>query len=188
MVINGLNNGWRIAVHGAQAMLPRQTPTKKENMKTKSSLVIGTCIATLVLCAPASAPAKTKAAASPAPTASPAESAAAMAKKPRPIPYHGKVASVDAGAKTFSLAGKESTRMIKITDQSTITKQGVAAAMADIVADEEVRGSYWKKEDGSLEARTVKLGPLTAEEMAKRDAHKKKKAAAAAEPSPSPAQ
>jgi hypothetical protein len=187
MVINGLNTGWRNAVHVAQAMLPGQTPTKKENMKTKSSLVIGACIATLALCAPASAPAKTKSAASPAPTASPAASAASMAKKARSNPYHGKVASVDASAKTFSIAGKESTRVIKITDQSTITKQGVAATMKDIVADEEVRGSYWKKEDGSLEARTVKLGPLTAEEMAKRDAHKKKKADAAAEPSPSPA-
>jgi hypothetical protein len=57
--------------------------------------------------------------------------------------------------------------------------------MTDLAADEEVRGSYWKKEDGSLEARTVKLGPLTAEEMARHEAHMKKKSeAATAEPSP----
>ena len=159
-------------------------------MKTKSSLVLGTCIATLVLCAPIAAPAKTKATASPAPAASAAASTAPMektGKMNRPIPFHGKVASVDASAKTFSIAGKESTRVIKITDQTKITKQGVEATMKDVVADEEVRGSYWKKEDGSLEAHTVKLGPLTADEMAKREAHMKKKAdAAAAAPSASP--
>ena len=95
---------------------------------------------------------------------------------------------LNAKAKTFSIAGKEKTRVIKITDQTKITKQGAEATMKDVVADEEVRGSYWKKEDGSLEARSVKLGPLTAEEMAKREAHMKKKseAAPAASPSASP--
>ncbi|MGH8095297.1 MAG: hypothetical protein ACREIF_17830 [Chthoniobacterales bacterium] len=154
-------------------------------MKTKSSLIIGLCIATLVLCAPAAAPAKSKKMTSPSPSAS-ASPAAATTKKPRSIPYHGKVASVDASAKTFSIAGKEKTRVIKITDQTKITQQGADATMKDIVADEEVRGSYWKKDDGSLEARTVKLGPLTAEEMAQREAHKKKKAAEAAAPSATP--
>ncbi len=83
--------------------------------------------------------------------------------------------------------------MIKITDQTKIMKQGAAATMKDVVADEEVRGSYWKKEDGSLEARNVKLGPLSAEETARREAHKQKMseaaaavAAASASPSPSP--
>jgi hypothetical protein len=111
----------------------------------------------------------------------------ATGKANRSIPFRGKIASVDAKAKTFTIAGKETSRVVKITDQTTITKQGVAATMKDIVADEEVRGSYWKKEDGSLEARSVKLGPLTVEEMAKRDAAKKKRAEKAAEPSPSPA-
>ena len=107
------------------------------------------------------------------------------AKMNRPIPFRGKVASVDADAKTFSIAGKEKTRVIKITDQTKITKQGAEATMKDIVADEEVRGSYLKKEDGSLEGHTVKLGPMTAEEMAKHEAHMKKKSDAAAAPSPS---
>ncbi len=104
----------------------------------------------------------------------------------RAIPFRGKIASVDASARTFSIAGKESTRVIKITDETKITKQGAEATMKDVVADEEVRGSYWKKEDGSLEARTVKLGALTAEETAKRPARKKKKDDAAAEASPVP--
>ena len=100
------------------------------------------------------------------------------------VPFHGKIASVDAKAGTFSIAGKGTTRLIKITDQTKITKQGADATMKDVVADEEVRGSYWKKEDGSLEARGVKLGPPSADEMARREAHKKMKSEAAAEPSP----
>ena len=159
-----------------------------KKMKTKSSLVIGTCIATFALCAPIAAPAKTKPAASPAPAASASASASPMEKSAtkmnRSIPFHGKISSVDASARTFSIVGKEKTRVIKITDQTKITKQGAEATMKDVAADEEVRGSYWKKEDGSLEARSVKLGPLTAEEMAKREAHMKKKSEATAEPSP----
>ena len=155
-------------------------------MKTKSSLVIGTCIATFALCAPLGASAKTKPTASPAPSAaaSAAPTDKSAAKMNRAIPFHGKIAAVDASAKTFSIAGKEKTRVIKITDQTNITKQGAEATMTDVVAEEEVRGSYWKKEDGSLEAKTVKLGPLTAEEMARHEAHMKKKSEATAEPSP----
>ena len=62
------------------------------------------------------------------------------------------------------------------------------ATMKDMVANEEVRGSYWKMSDGTLEAKTVKLGPLTDAEKA---AQEKKKAAksetsATIAPSPSP--
>lgn len=157
-------------------------------MKTKSSLIIGVCIATLVLCAPVTTPAKTNAA--PAPSATPAASASPMAKTAtgkanRSVPFRGKIASVDAKAKTFTVAGKETSRVVKITDQTAITKQGVAATMKDVVANEEVRGLYWKKEDGSLEAKSIRLGPPTAEEMAKRDARKQKKAGSATEASPS---
>ena len=74
--------------------------------------------------------------------------------------------------------------MIKVTDQTKIMKQGAQATMKDIVVDEEVRGSCWKKEDGSLEARTVKIGPLSADEEARRAARKQKKSEAEAAASP----
>ena len=107
-----------------------------------------------------------------------------MEKSNRPIPYHGKVASVDATAKTFTVG----TRTIKVTDQTKITKQGAAATMADIVVDEEVRGSYWKKEDGSLEAKTVKLGPKSESEKSTRGSEKNatEGASPSAAPSASP--
>jgi len=74
-------------------------------------------------------------------------------KKPRAVPYHGKVASVDVSAKTF-MVGK---RTFRVTDATTITKDGAAATMSDITAGQMAGGSYWKKDDGSLEAKTVKL-------------------------------
>jgi hypothetical protein len=68
--------------------------------------------------------------------------------------------------------------------------------MRDVVANEEARGSYWKVTDGTLEAKTVKLGPKTDAEKAadeKAKARKKEKESASeanampsASPSPSP--
>jgi hypothetical protein len=123
---------------------------------------------------------RTKAAASPtantSPDANASESPIAAAKM-RAIPFHGMIASVDEQARTFTIAGKQSSRSLKITDTSVITKEGQPATMKDIVANEEVRGSYYRTSDGSLEAKTVKLGPLTEAEKADREARKEKRQA-----------
>ena len=95
------------------------------------------------------------------------------------------ISAVDAKAKTFTIAGKEHSRVFKITDKTVMTKAGAPATMKDVVANEEARGSYWKVTDGTLEAKTVKLGPKTDAEKAADEKHKKKKADAAAEASPS---
>ncbi len=144
--------------------------------------------AALALTASPSVLARAKKSASPAPEASASPAAVASpAEKMRSYPFHGMIASVDAKMKTFTIAGKEKTRTFQVTDKSIITKAGQAATMKDVMANEEVRGSYWKQADGTMEARTVKLGPLTAEEQAAKDARKQKRAAkkAAAEASPS---
>ncbi len=70
----------------------------------------------------------------------------------------GSVSSVDAAAGTFTIVGKKKTRVFKVTDKTTVTKDGAAATIADITADERVTGSFWKQEDGTLEAKTVKIG------------------------------
>lgn len=85
--------------------------------------------------------------------------------------------------------------MFKIVEGTVITKAGAPATMTDIVANEEVRGSYTKAADGSLEAKTVKLGPATDAEKAETKPSKKKSektdastsASPAASPSASPA-
>jgi hypothetical protein len=101
----------------------------------------------------------------------------------RAIPYRGKVASVDLSAKTF-MVGK---RTFKVTDQTQITKEGAAAMMSDVVTGEKVSGSYWKKEDGTLEAKTVKVGVAKAEAARATSASEKKEGKAkAAEAAPSP--
>jgi hypothetical protein len=48
-----------------------------------------------------------------------------------------------------------------VTDQTKITKQGAAATMTEISVGEKVSGSYLKKDDGSLEAKNVKVGAKT---------------------------
>lgn len=131
-------------------------------MKINITLISGVCVAAVALCVAPNVRAKGKQSPTPEATDSASPTAQNTNGKPaRPISYHGKIASVDAAAKTFTIAGKTSSRVLKITDTTQITKQGAPATMADIVADEEVRGSYWKKEDGSLEAKKVSLGPKT---------------------------
>ena len=93
----------------------------------------------------------------------------------RATPFKGMIAAVDDKAKTFTIAGKENSRVLKITDKTIITKGGQPATMKDVVANEEVRGSCYKMPDGSMEAKIVKLGPLTDAEKAEREARKAKR-------------
>lgn len=78
----------------------------------------------------------------------------------RPIPFHGMISAVDQKNKTFTISGKEATRVFKVTDKTSIMKGAAAVTMNDIVDNEEVSGAYWKNPDGSLEAKFVKLGPM----------------------------
>lgn len=77
----------------------------------------------------------------------------------RPIPFHGMVSAVDQKNKTFTISGKEATRVFKVTDKTSIMKGAAAGTMKDIADNEEVSGAYWKNSDGTLEAKFVKLGP-----------------------------
>ena len=115
------------------------------------------------------------------PTASPAGSAAA---KLHAITFHGMIVSTDERAKTFTIAGKEKSRSLKITEKTVIMKAGQPATIKDIVANEEVRGTYYKEPDGTMEARIVNLGPLTEAEIAAQEAHRQKRADRKASGSP----
>ena len=96
--------------------------------------------------------------ASPKTATSPAGSVAKQSA--RPVPFHGMISAVDQSAKTFTIAGKKQSRVFKITDKTSITEGGNIASMKDITENEEASGSYWKNADGTLEAKTVKLGPV----------------------------
>lgn len=145
-------------------------------MKMKLPLIAALGVAALVLALPSTVPAKEKKTA-----AAPPQAGAAPMAKAKPIAYHGKVASVDAAAKTFEV-GK---RTFKVTDTTAITKDGAPATMADIAVGEKVSGSYWKKEDGSLETKSVKIGAKV-EAAAKPTTDAQKKESPATEASPKP--
>jgi hypothetical protein len=113
-----------------------------------------------------------------------ATTSASPGAKQRAIPFHGTISSTDAKAKSFTIAGKEKARTFKITDKTAITKNGQSATIKDVAAKDEARGSYWKMPDGSMEVKTLKLGPATDQTKAaqeKKDGGKKE-----ASPSPSP--
>lgn len=143
-------------------------------MKTKFYLAGGVCAASLAFCMPLNAQF------SPATTASPAASPAAKPAA-RPLPFHGKVSGVDQTLKTFTVGGKQT---FKVTDTTVITKGGKPATMTDIVENELARGAYLKQDDGTLEAKTVKIGAKTEGEKKAGKAGKSKKGAAAGEGSP----
>lgn len=147
-------------------------------MKRRNFLIIGAFFAVIILCSLTRSDAKGKG--SPSPDAessatSSADTTAAVAGKMRATAFKGMISSVDDKAKTFTIAGKENSRVLKITEKTIITKGGQPATMKEIVANEEVRGSYYKMPDGSMEAKMVKLGPLTEEEKAKREAQRVKR-------------
>jgi hypothetical protein len=171
------------------------------DMKPKNFLIIAAFFASVVICFPLHTEAAPKKA-SPSPDASSsadadasaATAAAATGGKMRATPFKGIIAAVDDKAKTFTIAGKENSRVLKITDKTIITKGGQPATMKDVVANEEVRGSCYKMPDGSMEAKIVKLGALTDAEKAEREARRAKREerkaaispAASASPSISP--
>lgn len=99
-------------------------------------------------------------------TASASASPAVQAE--RAIPFHGKVSAVDAKAKTFAIASKEKTRAFKVTDRTTITNGGQPATLKDATINQEVRGSYWKMPDGSMEVKTLKLLPAADQQKRKK--------------------
>lgn len=133
-------------------------------MRSKACIVGAVSIATLTFSFSLSGqtmPRSTGLSTSASPVASPSATTTASSPKqnPRPFPFHGMVSAVDQKNKTFTISGKEATRVFKVTGKTVITKGAGSAKFIDIVDNQEVSGAYWKNPDGSLEAKLVKLGP-----------------------------
>lgn len=150
-------------------------------MKNKTLVISSICLITLA-CAPFAMAAGKKAAASPSPAVSP-ETSATSTTKVRPIPFHGMISAVDQTAKTFTIAGKEKSRVFKVGDKTVITKAGQTATVKEIRENVEVSGTYEKNTDGALEAKNVKLGPMSDK---KTITGRKEKTGASASPTASP--
>lgn len=133
-------------------------------MKYKTYVITAASVAALafVTAAPAFAQGSKKSA-SPSPSASASPTATkgdspAKTTSARAIPFHGTASAIDQSAKTFTIAGKKTSRVFKATDQTTVTKDGNTATFADLTDNERVSGSYWKRDDGTLELKSLKIG------------------------------
>jgi hypothetical protein len=149
-------------------------------MRSKACIVAAASIAPLIcpfLLSGQTMPRNSGLSASASPIASPsgAPTTSTTEQNPRPFPFHGMVSEVDRTNKTFTISGKQATRVFKVTNKTVVTKGAGNAKFSDIVDNQEVSGAYWKNPDGSLEAKLVKLGPT-----------EKKSASPAAKSSPSP--
>ena len=99
----------------------------------------------------------------------------APAKKEKPLPYTGTVASVDKAAKSFTFKEKAGERVFMVTDQTKIlnTATKMPATFDDIAEGAYITGSYLKKDDG-LEAYSVHLGKTAPVKGEKKSAKKDK--------------
>jgi hypothetical protein len=115
-------------------------------------LCLGTPLSEQAICQPTSSP----------PGSQTLPDGSRIRQRPRGflVPYHGIISAVDKNAKTFTIEGRRESRVLKIIDGTAITKGGETATIDDINKDDEVSGSYLKDSDGTLLARTVKIGPV----------------------------
>jgi hypothetical protein len=82
--------------------------------------------------------------------------AATPAPKKHGLPFHGKVASVDSTAMTFTVG----TMTIAVTSTTKISKDGQPAVFSDITTGSMVRGSYKKDDSGNMNATLVRIGAM----------------------------
>ena len=136
----------------------------KTNIMKKqiTKLALFSLIAAALVAVPAASRAEDKPAATPATPAAPA----APAKKHGALPFHGKIAAVDATASTITVGSLT----LNITSETKITKDGKPATLADFAVGDKVGGSY--KKDGDKLNATV-LHPAKGD---KAESKKKKKA------------
>lgn len=97
------------------------------------------------------------------------------------MPLRGTATAVDKSARTFTIAGKGSARVFKGTDATAVSKAGSSATFADLAENDYVTGSYWRRDDGTLELKSLKIGGKTDAEKAKSSKKKSKKDDAAAQ-------
>ncbi len=96
-------------------------------------------------------------------------------KKSDTYPFNGKVASVDKGAMTVTLQGKEKQRVIKLTPETRIVKMGKPATLDEATAGETVGGLVKKDASGKEVATMLRIGPAPEGKAKGKDGEKKEK-------------
>lgn len=80
-------------------------------------------------------------------------------KKRETYPFNGVIAEVDVTAKSLTLRGRESKRVILLTEQTRLEKPGGAAVFDDLKLGERIGGTLRKNPAGREEALLVRIGP-----------------------------
>ncbi|MBK9140620.1 MAG: hypothetical protein IPM17_18000 [Verrucomicrobia bacterium] len=104
------------------------------------------------------------------------------AAQPAGVPFNGKIAALDLSAQTLTLSGKAQ-RVVKVTSQTKILRDGQPATLAGAKVGESVGGYAKKTDEGVLEAISLRLGPKAPADKAAKPATgtAKRKAGATAE-------
>ena len=83
-----------------------------------------------------------------------ADAGAPVVKKKKSLPFHGKIATLDAAAGTFTVG--ELT--LNVTSSTKITLKGAPASLSDFKVGDSVSGAYKKTADGKLNVTSLHLG------------------------------
>jgi hypothetical protein len=124
----------------------KTTRKNQKNKYMKKQIALFALVASALMAVPAASYAQ-DAAPTPATTNAPA------AKKHSGLPFHGKLAALDATAGTITV-GKMT---ISVTADTKITKDGNTAKLADFAVGDQVAGAY-KKDGDKLTATVLHTG------------------------------
>jgi len=84
-----------------------------------------------------------------------ADATAPVVKKKSTLPFHGKIATIDAAGSTFTVGEL----VLNVTSTSKVTStNGAPATLADFKVGDNVSGAYKKAKDGKLNVTTLHLG------------------------------
>ena len=111
----------------------------------KKNLALYALVAAVLIAAPLSLRAQ---------NAASTNAAAAPVAKKHGLPFHGKVAAVDATAMTVTVG----TKTYNVTSSTVITKDAKPATLADITVGETISGYAKKDAAGKLNATTINVG------------------------------
>ncbi len=90
----------------------------------------------------------------PAPAGAPA-----VRPKRETYPFRGTVGSVDPAAMTLVLEGRQTRRVVQLTAQTRIEKDGAPATVESVKTGDAVGGTLRKTAEGREEALLVRVGP-----------------------------
>jgi hypothetical protein len=105
----------------------------------------------------------------------PKDKPSANTEKKKPVPFRGKVSAVDKVAKTVALEGKEKQRILQITSDTKITKDGKPAVLDDVTPGESVGGLARENAAGKMELVTLNVGARAGKSKSEGEKDKKEK-------------